>query len=615
MRVLHVVRQFHPSIGGIESVVLGLAREQRRKGIDAEVLTLDRLFTDPGTRLPAIDTVDGIHVRRVPYTGSRRYPIAPRVLKHLRGFDLIHVHGVDFFSDFLAATQPLHGRPLALSTHGGFFHTSFARSLKKVYFQTVTRTAMRRYRRVFACSASDEALFRSVAGDRVALIENGVDTRKFAGCASIIHRPRFIYFGRFARHKGLLELIAAFDVVHRYRPDAELVLIGNDWDGSLPAIMRAAERGIVEGYISIESDLDDAAVAERIAGCSYFVSASRYEGFGLTVVEALGAGLYPVTNAIPSFARIIGDAGIGTLTDFDDAEEAARAMLEAIAATEPVYDMRRDAAMRAVRRYAWPTVERQFRDEYEQILGVGRRTLLGVQFQVLTRDEAVAALDTALDHGQTTRVTFANAHTLRLARRDRSLQEMLNTSLVLNDGIGIDIASRMKFGKRFPANLNGTDFVPHYLDVTQHRLRIFLLGARDDVVSKAVDVFRARWPRHAIVGARDGFFQSSDSDAVCEEINRARPDLLLVALGNPKQEEWLARHEPVLSSRLQFGVGALFDFTTGRVSRAPPWVRRARMEWMYRLALEPRRMFGRYVVGNAVFLWHAYSDRRRGFSP
>jgi exopolysaccharide biosynthesis WecB/TagA/CpsF family protein len=70
-----------------------------------------------------------------------------------------------------------------------------------------------------------------------------------------------------------------------------------------------------------------------------------------------------------------------------------------------------------------------------------------------------------------------------------------------------------------------------------------------------------------------------------------------------------------LSSRLQLGVGALFDFSSGRVSRAPPWMQRARMEWLYRLALEPRRMFTRYVVGNALFLWLAYFDRRRGFSP
>src|SRR5690349_11548212 len=128
MRVLHVVRQFHPSIGGLESVVAGLAGEQRRNGIAAEVLTLDRLFHDPTRRrLPATDQVGDIPIRRIPFAGSRRYPLAAPVLRHLRGFDLVHVHGVDFFSDFLAATQPLHKRPLVLSTHGGFFHTSFAR--------------------------------------------------------------------------------------------------------------------------------------------------------------------------------------------------------------------------------------------------------------------------------------------------------------------------------------------------------------------------------------------------------------------------------------------------------------------------------------------------------
>jgi alpha-1,3-mannosyltransferase len=616
MRVLHVVRQFHPSVGGLESVVAGLAGEQRRNGIAAEVLTLDRLFNDPTRRrLPATDQVAGIPVRRIPFAGSRRYPLAAPVLRHLRGFDLVHVHGVDFFSDFLAATQALHNRPLVLSTHGGFFHTSFARRLKTAYFQTVTRAALSRYRRVFACSASDEGLFRRIAADRVTLIENGVDTQKFQGCASIGHVPRFVYFGRFARHKGIEDLLAAFDMVHERRSDTHLLLIGNDWDGSLAHITKAAERGIARGYVSIATNLNDADIAARLGECSYFVSASTYEGFGLTLVEALGAGLVPVVNAIPSFARIVGEAGVGVLTDFSRPSGAAEAMLSAVAATEPQYAPRRHAAIEAAQRYEWPAVERRFRYEYEQVLGIGRRTLLGVQFHVMTRKGAVEALDDALDRQEATRVTFANAHTLRLARGEPALRKVLNESLVLNDGVGVDIASRMKFGTGFPDNLNGTDFVPHFLGATRHPLRLYLLGAQTDVVHKAAEAFGAQWPHHTIVGVRDGFFQSTEAEAICADINRAHPDLLLVALGNPLQEHWLARYGPALSTRLQLGVGALFDFSAGRVSRAPPWMRRARVEWMYRLALEPRRMFNRYVVGNAVFLWLAHVDRRRGFSP
>ena len=120
MRVLHVVRQFHPSIGGLESVVAGLAQEQRRNGVEAEVLTLNRLFNDPASLLPAIDTVAGIPVRRIPFRGSRRYPLAGSVLRHLRGFDLIHVHGLDFFSDFLAILSSPHLTGLtALGAGGG----------------------------------------------------------------------------------------------------------------------------------------------------------------------------------------------------------------------------------------------------------------------------------------------------------------------------------------------------------------------------------------------------------------------------------------------------------------------------------------------------------------
>src|SRR5262249_50857585 len=159
---------------------LSLSSQQRKCGVEAEVLTLNRDFRDPRVRLPGRDVVEGVPVRRIGYAGSRRYPIAPGALRHLRGFDIVHVHAVDFFCDFLAWTAPVHRKPLAISTHGGFFHTSFARSLKQYYFRTVTRASLTRYSRVFACSAADAATFAPVAAQRLRVIENAVDTRKFA---------------------------------------------------------------------------------------------------------------------------------------------------------------------------------------------------------------------------------------------------------------------------------------------------------------------------------------------------------------------------------------------------------------------------------------------------
>ncbi|WP_072395371.1 WecB/TagA/CpsF family glycosyltransferase [Hyphomicrobium sp. CS1GBMeth3] len=616
MRVLHVVRQFHPAVGGLEAVVHALSVAQRRAGIEADVLTLDREFSNPRDKLPASDVVDGVPVRRIAYVGSTRYPIAPKVLAHLKPYDLIHVHGVDFFCDYLALMAPFHRKPLVLTTHGGFFHTDFARNLKRVYFNTVTRTMLRRYRRVFACSASDADTFRAIAADRVQHIDNGVDIGKFAGAGSPVARPSLVYFGRIATHKGLEHVLDAFEILRTRIPAVELQIIGNDADGTLIRLRAKYERLLHEGSVTIKTGLNDAEIARTLSECSFFVSASEYEGFGLALVEALSAGLVPIVSPIPSFKKIISDAGVGHIVDFSDPAQAADAMASAITASTSRYDELRTKAMASVEPYGWQGTEQRFREAYEAILGIQRRTLLGVNFQPMTRSEAVQKIDTEFERGQPLHVAFANAHTLTLAQRDTAFRRTLDRFLVLNDGIGVDFASRLKFGRSFPDNLNGTDFVPYYLSRTKHRLRIFLVGARPEVVSEAARRFAVTWPQHQIIGTCDGYFRDEDQvDDLCRVIKEVKADLLLVGLGNPLQEMWIAKRGAATGVRLQMGVGALFDFTSGRVPRAPPWVRRLRCEWMYRLACEPRRLFSRYVVGGFLFIRHVLGDRRIGLAP
>lgn len=612
MRVLHVVRQFHPSVGGLESVVLSLSKQQRHSGIDAEVLTLNCLFRRPDTQLASEDCVEGIPVRRIGYAGSNRYPFAPRVLTHLKGFDLIHVHGVDFFADYLAATSRLHGLPMVLSTHGGFFHTNFALGLKRAYFHTVTRASLRKYQRVFACSANDARTFQPVAGGRVKLIDNGVDTEKFLDASSTTFSPSLVYFGRFASHKGLHRLLDVFRSLVQVLPDARLTLIGSDWDGTLASVQQRANDPAYGGRITIAADLDDAATRACLRQCSFFVSASEYEGFGLTVVEALSAGLLPIVSRIPTFQQIIDEAGLGLVAEFGNSDDAAQKIADFIRHSTPLHASLRARAIRASQRYNWEAVEREFRAEYQNILGEPKRNILGVDIEVTTRQQMVSKLDDALDRGEQLPIAFANAHTLNVANERPGFRALLKRFVVVNDGFGVDIASKFKFGRKFPENLNGTDFVPHFLGASQRKLRIFLLGARPHAVRAAARRISEAWPQHEITGARDGYFRDeAQIQDVCRAINRSKADVVLVGLGNPLQEQWISRYGPHLEAKLLIAVGALFDFLGGNVQRAPKWIRKVRCEWAYRLAQEPRRLVRRYLVGNAVFLYRSRLDRRQ----
>lgn len=227
--------------------------------------------------------------------------------------------------------------------------------------------------------------------------------------------------------------------------------------------------------------------------------------------------------------------------------------------------------------------------------------ILGVRVHSGPVDHVVQHIDGRLRSHDSTRVAFLNAHLSNLCSTNSELRGCLDQFLVLNDGIGVDIARRVLHGQPFSENLNGTDFVTNYLDRTVHDLRIYLLGARSEVVAEAGRFIGQRWHRHTIVGLHHGFLTEADQGSLSAAIVAAKPDLILVGMGNPIQERWIAAHVPGLCDNAM-AVGAWFDFLAGAVPRAPAWIRRANLEWIFRLCMEPRRLAQRYLVGNAVFL-------------
>lgn len=325
MRVVHVVRQFSPSIGGLETYVASLASQQIERGYQVQVLTLDRDFTHPGHKLESRALVDGVQVERLPFVGSSRYSVAPRALGAIRGFDLVHVHGVDFFVDFFAVTRRWHDRPLVLSTHGGFFHTRFAHRLKKLYFHTVTRSALSQVEIVHACSEQDFANFQRIAPRHTYLVENAVDTAKFGNRADRASR-NMIYFGRLAENKGLVDLLNWFAAVMRGEPSINLVIAGRSTEDFAARLRATAEQLGIGPSVTILESPSEAELAGCISRSGAYVGASTYEGFGLAAVEAISAGLYPILNDIPTFRRTIERVGFGTLIDFSDPGTVARAL-------------------------------------------------------------------------------------------------------------------------------------------------------------------------------------------------------------------------------------------------------------------------------------------------
>jgi exopolysaccharide biosynthesis WecB/TagA/CpsF family protein len=225
-------------------------------------------------------------------------------------------------------------------------------------------------------------------------------------------------------------------------------------------------------------------------------------------------------------------------------------------------------------------------------------------------DEAYTFMDevASLPIGQTI-VSFLNANNANYMMGDPSYRAILGRHVVLPDGYGIDIASTIFHGKPFPANLNGTDFVPGMFTYMRTPRRVAMIGGRGDVLARAAENFASHTPWHTFIPVSDGYFDMAQSDEVMARVKAAEADILLVAMGTPRQEKWIDRHVGPGHARLVLGVGALFDFIAGEVPRAPESIRQMRLEWVYRMMIEPNRLWKRYLIGIPVFFATVFRHR------
>lgn len=244
-----------------------------------------------------------------------------------------------------------------------------------------------------------------------------------------------------------------------------------------------------------------------------------------------------------------------------------------------------------------------------------RLEVLGVPVAQATSAQAIAEIEKLGTEEPPALIAYANAHTLNLASRSPEYRRVLvNAAVVLNDGAGLSLAGRL-YGRPFPENLNGSDLNPEIARLAARRgWPLFLLGARPGVADLAAARLKAGIPGLEIAGTHDGFFERTDDGAVAGVIKGSGAAVVMVAMGNPLQEEWLAANLVATGARLGVGVGAFFDFTAGEVPRAPGWMNRLGIEWLYRLAQEPRRMWRRYVLGNPGFLARIVAERVRARS-
>jgi N-acetylglucosaminyldiphosphoundecaprenol N-acetyl-beta-D-mannosaminyltransferase len=242
----------------------------------------------------------------------------------------------------------------------------------------------------------------------------------------------------------------------------------------------------------------------------------------------------------------------------------------------------------------------------------GILNFFGVPVVNTTMSEAVDWIIARASSDLKHQLAFVNPDCLNIAWKNPEYKALLlDVDRVLPDGIGIHIGCRM-LGQALRANINGTDLFPLLCKAAaDERIPIYLLGARPGIAQATADNMVDRYPRLKVAGVRDGYFKPDEEEGIVQTINDSGARILLVAFGVPKQELWIGRWRDKLVPPVCMGVGGLFDFYSGRIPRAPMWMREIGLEWVWRLMQEPGRMWRRYVIGNPLFLYRVWRQTRQ----
>lgn len=246
-------------------------------------------------------------------------------------------------------------------------------------------------------------------------------------------------------------------------------------------------------------------------------------------------------------------------------------------------------------------------------LGTNARiTIMGTQIDVLDVAQTIDLVEQYVIQKEPLHLIGVNADKLNeIAKNDRLCGIVNNCGIINADGASVILASKY-LKKPLPERVAGIDLMQDLIQLSEEKgYRVYLLGARQEVVEKTAETLRQQHPKLQIVGVRNGYFKQEDWPAVSQELKNAEPDFVFVGITSPLKE-YLVEFLQADGHRCVFmGVGGSFDVISGNISRAPKWVQKINMEWMYRLLQEPKRLFKRYFVGNWKFIVAIAKEKRR----
>jgi exopolysaccharide biosynthesis WecB/TagA/CpsF family protein len=433
--------------------------------------------------------------------------------------------------------------------------------------------------------------------EKISVVYNGFTPPQHVETEKI---KQILYISRIEHPgKNHLNLLKAFELLpENLRKEYTLLMPGSSWNGA-EKVFEYAEKSPCKEQFKFTGFVDFDKIPELYAQSTMYIFPSLFEGFGLSLLEAMHAKLPCACSRNSSLGELGKDAA--ELFDPSSPQEIARAMQKILSDTDHQQQLSEKGRAKAAN-FSWQKTAQSLYDIFRNRKSV----VLGVPFFCGTMNEALEKIDTFVQSSSAHHIAFINAHCLNIACKNEEYRQILkDCSEVFADGIGAKIGAKM-LGYKVEENVNGTDMFPL---LAEKPYRIYLFGGAPGVAAKALEKARALNRKAEFVGCADGFFQSKSEDEIFTELAALKVDILLVALGVPKQEEWIHKNLNNLSGCVAIGVGGLLDFVSERIPRAPLWMRKLNIEWCFRLYCEPLRLFKRYIIGNPLFIARVFKNK------
>lgn len=231
----------------------------------------------------------------------------------------------------------------------------------------------------------------------------------------------------------------------------------------------------------------------------------------------------------------------------------------------------------------------------------------------LSMNETIDWVNSAINEKKQIHHTVVNAGKINLLQKDLVLRESVNSADIINaDGVAVVWAAKF-LGKPLKERVAGIDLMTELIEnAARNNQKIYLFGAKENVVSKLVEIYSNKYGKEVIAGFRNGYFREDEESSIMQNIAASGANLLFVAISSPKKENLLYKYRETLKNiNFIMGVGGSFDVLTGNVKRAPIWMQKIGMEWFYRLIQEPKRMWKRYLIGNPKFIFLVLKEKFR----